>query len=220
MISSDRRRDHCPSQLLATNITVVSRSQATRDRLRANALRLFLQHGFDATTVNEIAAATGVSHMTFFRHFPTKEAVVLDDPYDDVIADAVLAQDQRLPAFERVRLGFAAAWSALPEPTQEETRSRVRLIAGHRGLLARSWENNRRTGDLVTEALTAQGVDPLEARVATGACLGALMEALLLWGTCPEVRPLGPLVRQALALLAGTGQPPCRLAADQEGAGR
>ncbi len=180
----------------------MSRSEATRERLRENALRLFLQQGFDTTTVNEIAAAAGVSHMTFFRHFPTKEAVVLDDPYDEVIARIVLAQDRRLPAFERVRLGLAAAWSALPEPTQEETRNRVRLIAGHRGLLARSWENNRRTGDLITDALTAQGVDPLEARVATGACLGALMEALLLWGTSDDVHALGPLVREALDLLS------------------
>jgi AcrR family transcriptional regulator len=197
----------------------VSRSEATRERLRKTALRLFLQQGFDATTVNEIAAAAGVSHMTFFRHFPTKEAVVLDDPYDEVIAQIVLAQDERLPAFERVRLGLAAAWAALPEPTQEETRSRVRLIAGHRGLLARSWENNRRTGDLITDALTAQGVDPLEARVATGACLGALMEALLLWGTSDDVHALGPLVREALDLLSPTrvGRSPAR-PADQAGA--
>jgi AcrR family transcriptional regulator len=193
----------------------MSRAGATRDRLRATALRLFLEQGFDATTVNEIAASAGVSHMTFFRHFPTKEAVVLDDPYDDVIVGIVLAQDQHLPAFERVRLGIGAAWAALPEPTQEETRSRVRLIAEHRGLLARSWENNRRTGDLITEALTAQGVDPLEARVATGACLGALMEALLLWGTSPEVQQLGRLVRQALDLLAGAGQSARPVAADQ-----
>ncbi len=158
----------------------MSRSSLTRERLRAAALRLFLDQGFDATTVIESAAAAGVSHMTFFRHFPTKEAVLLDDPYDEVIADSVIAQDPQLPALERVRLGIAAAWAALPEPTREETRSRVRLIAEHRGLLARSWENNRRTGDLITEALTAQGVDPLEARVASGACLGALMEALLL----------------------------------------
>jgi AcrR family transcriptional regulator len=191
----------------------MSRSEATRERLRENALRLFLQQGFDTTTVNEIAAAAGVSHMTFFRHFPTKESVVLDDPYDEVIAQIVLAQDRRLPAFERVRLGLAAAWSALPEPTQEETRNRVRLIAGHRGLLARSWENNRRTGDLITDALTAQGVDPLEARVATGACLGALMEALLLWGTSDDVHALGPLVREALDLLspARAGRSPGRL---------
>jgi AcrR family transcriptional regulator len=47
-------------------------------------LELFLRDGYDATTVAAIARAAGVSHMTFFRHFPTKESVVLDDPYDPV----------------------------------------------------------------------------------------------------------------------------------------
>jgi AcrR family transcriptional regulator len=183
----------------------VNRRATTRDRLRVVALELFRERGFDAVTVNEIAAAAGVSHMTFFRHFATKEAVVLDDPYDDVIAGAVLDQDDRLPALQRVRLGIAAAWAALPEPDERETRSRVRLIAEHRGLTARSWESNRRTGDLITEALVAQGVDRLEARVATGACLGALMEALLLWGTSHADQRLGPLVTRALDLLGGGG---------------
>lgn len=40
------------------------------------------RHEYDATTVEQIAAGAGVSHMTFFRHFPTKEAVVESDDYD------------------------------------------------------------------------------------------------------------------------------------------
>ncbi len=178
-------------------------SQDTRDRLRATALALFLEQGFDETTVNQISAAAGVSHMTFFRHFPTKESVVLDDPYDEVIAEAVRTQDRRLPAIERVRGGIAAAWAALPEPADTETRDRVRLIAQHPGLMARSWENNRTTGDLIADTLVSDGVDPLEARVAASACLAALMEALLLWGVSPSGPELGALVAAALDHLAG-----------------
>ena len=181
----------------------MTRTTDTRERLRATALTLFVEHGFDATTVNQVAAAAGVSHMTFFRYFPTKEDVVLDDPYDEVIVEAVLAQDARLSALERVRLGIAAAWASLPEPTAQETRARVRLIAGHRGLMARSWENNRTTGELISRALVTGGTDPLEASVAAGACLAALMEALLQWGVSPAGRPLGPLVLQSLAYLGG-----------------
>lgn len=192
--------------MLVTNIRpVMTRAEATRERLRSHALALFLERGFDETTVNDIAAAAGVSHMTFFRHFPTKEAVLLEDPYDEVIADAVLAQDRHLPALERVRRGFLAAWAALPEPATAETRGRVRVVAGNRALRARAWENNSRTGDLVVQALTGDGVDAFEARVAAGACLGALMEALLAWGTSPDDQELGPLVRSALGALACPG---------------
>ncbi|MDT0166101.1 TetR family transcriptional regulator [Actinotalea sp. AC32] len=179
----------------------MDRARATRERLQAAALTLFTERGFDATTVEQVAAAAGVSHMTFFRHFRTKEDVVLDDPYDEVVAEAVLAQDPRLPALERVRRALLAAWSALPEPATGETRDRVRLVAGHTGLMARAWQNNRRTADLVTQALVDDGVALLEARVAAGACLGALMEALLLWGGGDVDRPLGDLVRDALAPL-------------------
>ncbi|GIG41239.1 TetR family transcriptional regulator [Cellulomonas phragmiteti] len=186
----------------------MSRSAGTRERLRAAALELFVAQGFDATTVDQVAAAAGVSHMTFFRHFATKEDVVLDDPYDEVIADAVLAQDRALPALERVRRGIAAAWAALPEPTEEETRARVRLIAGHRGLMARAWQNNQRTGELVVTALEDDGVPPLEARVATSACLSALMEGLLTWGRQPGPCELGPIIARSLAYLAPAGPPP------------
>ncbi|AEE46187.1 TetR/AcrR family transcriptional regulator [Cellulomonas fimi] len=174
---------------------------STRDRLRAVALRLFLDHGFDATTVNQVAAEAGVSHMTFFRYFATKEDVVMDDPYDDVIVDAVRAQDPAMRAVDRVRLGITTAWAALPEPTADETRARVRLIAGHRGLMARAAENNRRTGELVADALVADGVDALEARVASAACLAALTEGLLQWGAASTGPTLGSLITRSLEVL-------------------
>ena len=182
------------------------RADRTRHLLQERALDLFLERGYEATTVADIARAAGVSQMTFFRHFATKEAVVMDDPYDVVIADAVLAQDADLTALERVRRGFLAAWAMVPEPAEDRTRDRIALIAGVPGLRAAAWENNHRTGRLVTDALVADGVPRLEARVASGACLGALMEALLDWGADAGGDPLGVRVVGALRLLgAGAG---------------
>jgi AcrR family transcriptional regulator len=181
---------------------VPTRAEATRERLQRVALEMFTARGYDATTVNDVAAAAGVSHMTFFRHFPTKEAVVLDDPYDPVIGELVQAQPRDLPPLERARRGLLAAWSALPEPADGQTRARVRLVAGHPGLRARAWENNQRTEDLVARVLEDGGASRLEARVAAGACLGALTAALLDWGSTEE-GPLGPQVVAALELLGG-----------------
>ena len=70
---------------------------------------MFADQGFDAVPVTAIAKAAGVSHMTFFRHFPTKEAVVVSDLFDPPIAEAVRAQPQRWRPLTRAVLGHFAA---------------------------------------------------------------------------------------------------------------
>lgn len=162
---------------------------------------LFRRNGFDATTVAEIAAASGVSPMTFFRHFPSKEAAVLDDPYDPVIADLILAQDPALPTIERVRRGLLAAWQSMPEPTDTQTVDRIRLVAGHPRLRAAMWESNHRTEDLIVRALVGAGADRVEARVAAGACLGGLTACLLDWASQSETGGVGDQIRTALTLM-------------------
>jgi AcrR family transcriptional regulator len=52
---------------------------AIRDRLVAAAFELFAAHGFDQTTVDDIAARAGVGRRSFFRYFPSKESVVFPD---------------------------------------------------------------------------------------------------------------------------------------------
>lgn len=182
----------------------MTRAALTRDRLQTEALRLFTERGFDAVTVDEVARAAGVSHMTFFRHFPTKESVVLDDPYDPVLGAAVAATDLDLSPLERVRSGVLAAWEGLDEPGDETTRARIELAAAHPSLRARVWENNRSTEDVIVAALLADAVPPLEARVAAGAVLGALTAALFDWAVDDAADTLGDRVRRAMDLLATT----------------
>jgi AcrR family transcriptional regulator len=183
-------------------------SGGTRLRLQETAVRLFSCRGYDDVTVDEIATAAGVSHMTFFRYFPTKASVLLDDPYDPVIAEMVAATDRDLPALERVRRGILAAWTAIDEPDDDLTRARFRLLAGDDRLIAQAWANNRQTERVIVDALERKGVDALEARVAAGAVAGALMAALMHWGEEDEAGPLGECVRYALDQLAVIDEEP------------
>jgi AcrR family transcriptional regulator len=52
--------------------------EETRTRIRDAALELIAEQGFAATTIDAIAARADVAPRTFFRHFPTKEAVFFD----------------------------------------------------------------------------------------------------------------------------------------------
>ena len=63
-------------------------------------------------------------------------------------------------------------------PDDETTRLRIRLARDHPRLRARVWENNRRTEQVIVDALVETGTARLEAVVATGAALGAITAAL------------------------------------------
>ena len=174
----------------------------TRARLQTTAVRLFTERGFQGVTVDEIARAAGVSHMTFFRYFPTKASVLLWDPYDPVISRAVAETDRALSPLERVVVGLHQSWGGLPEPSDDLTRDRLRLITGDEGLIAEAWSNNRRTEAAIVDALTDTGVERLDASIAAGAVMGAMMAALVDWGDDPTGGPLGDRVRYALDQLA------------------
>lgn len=194
--------------MLVTNILHMTKAQRTRERLERAAIDLFEQRGYDAVTVGEIAAAAGVTEMTFFRNFAGKEAVLLDDPYDPSIAEAVGAQPRHLPPIVRVSAGIAAAWHDLPEPDSEHTRRRIRIAAASPSLRAGMWRNNAQTERVIVERLIADGVDPLAATVAASACLAGLLAALLDWagfeGAAGAGGTLGDRIERALAIVAGS----------------
>jgi len=83
------------------------RRLATRQEIVVMAQRLFIEYGFDHTTVNSIAAAVGCSPGTFYRYFGSKEDVMFDGLKRD-IADLSNALDQ---GWQR----GADEWTALTE---------------------------------------------------------------------------------------------------------
>ncbi len=66
----------------------------TRERIANAAMTLFLQRGFEATTVDDIAAAADISKRSFFDYFPTKEEVISawQDEFGAALAAAVAAR--------------------------------------------------------------------------------------------------------------------------------
>jgi AcrR family transcriptional regulator len=164
-------------------------------------VRLFTAKGYKNVAVEEIARAAGVSHMTFFRHFPTKVSVLIDDPYDPVIGEMVAKTDPSLPTLERVRRGLLTSLASVEELDSEIIRARFRILSQHEDIVAHAWSNNRQTEQVIVEALVSTGVPVLEARVAAGAVIGGLTAALLDWAEHDDSGSLDDRVQRALELL-------------------
>jgi len=163
----------------ATPSPPTPRALRTRAKILDVALDLFERQGYDATTVAQVASGAGITQMTFFRHFPTKDAVLVGDPYDPLIAEAVGAQPRDLPPLERVRRGMLAALGDVT-PTEDATaHRRVALVAANPRLRAAVSAATAATESAIAERLVAAGVDRFDATVAAAACLGACTAALL-----------------------------------------
>jgi AcrR family transcriptional regulator len=83
---------------------------AVREQIAAVALVMFDEQGFDETTVDQIAAAVGISSRSFFRYFASKEDVVLGDPmlYGEPVRQRLARALESMPAWEALRAGFEA----------------------------------------------------------------------------------------------------------------
>ncbi|MEU6483047.1 TetR family transcriptional regulator [Streptomyces sp. NPDC046887] len=77
------------------------KKERTRDAIGDAAVSLFLEHGFDRVSVNDIAAAAEVSKPTLFRYFPTKEDLVLHR-FADHQGEAARVVRDRGPGIEPV----------------------------------------------------------------------------------------------------------------------
>ena len=95
--------------------------QATTAALRAAAMRLFAEQGYDATTVADIASAARVTHRTFYRYFDSKEALLSHEfgSWLTMLADAIRARpaaEPPLTAVRRAMLSVSQQASAEPAP--------------------------------------------------------------------------------------------------------
>jgi AcrR family transcriptional regulator len=95
---------------------------ATRQKIADAALRLFLEHGYDAVGIRDVAAEADVAVTTLFSHFASKEALVFDqdEDFEQRLTQAVTGRaphEPLIPALRRevaVMVRHCAADSAAP----------------------------------------------------------------------------------------------------------
>jgi MFS transporter, DHA2 family, multidrug resistance protein len=153
----------------------------TRATIQSNALQLFREQGYDATTIEQIIDAAEVSETTFFRYFPTKEDLVLQDDYDPVIIGAYQKQPPELAPVPAMRAAFAAVFAGMTAEQRAEQRDRVALILAVPRLRAAMLNQFSRLMQFLADAMAERAglrPDDLRVRTVAGAVVGATMAVL------------------------------------------
>src|SRR3984957_18720531 len=134
----------------------------TRASLREHALRLFREHGYQATTVEQIAAAAEVSPSTFFRYFPTKEDLVLQDDMDIRMMAAFEQQPPGLGPIAAVRAAARQVLASYTGADLDVVRETTNLTMTVPEIRARALDEFARTITVVAEAVAKRGGRPAD----------------------------------------------------------
>jgi AcrR family transcriptional regulator len=178
------------------------------DELADLALNLWTQHGYDAVSMGQIAAAAGVNTRTLHRYFPSKSDIIwltLGSSFDD-LADDLAATSAEQSLLTRVRLAILATLRANADTT--DNRRRLRIVARTATLQSAAsppfvaWRGVIR--DFASHHLDGPAAD-LSAEIIANAVQSVTMATLTWWAEHGQVPP-EQLVDQALrSLESGLG---------------
>lgn len=150
----------------------------TRKTIQKHAVRLFLAQGYNETTIEQIAEAAEVSPSTFFRYFPTKEALVLEDDYDPMLIEAFREQPPELSPIQALRNAVKIGFSKIPDEEREAVRERMLLSASVPELRAASLSQLMNTLQMIAELVAVRigrAPDDFAVLAFAGAVVGSFM---------------------------------------------
>ncbi|WP_200946204.1 TetR/AcrR family transcriptional regulator [Rhodanobacter sp. Root561] len=177
----------------------------TAGRIIEKGLKLFVKNGYEATTVDVIAEAAGISRRTFFHYFKSKEAILLaahDSGFREALRPAMLAEspDQTpLDAARRCLIKLASRY---------ETRESIvfdRLMHSTEALRARKEAVFVEIEHIMLEAMYELWPSPARReglRLVAMVAIGTLRLALEKWKQNDAAHPMAYYVRQGFMLLA------------------
>lgn len=158
------------------------KKQKAKALIQEHALRLFKSQGYEATTVEQIAAAAEVSTSTFFRYFQTKEAVVRYDSLDPLIIASFRAQPRELNVVQALRAAMRDVFERLSPEKLALEEERFALSYGIPALRTTMVDEMARNISLFADMIAERtGREPsdLAVRNLAGAIIGVSMAALL-----------------------------------------
>ena len=205
---------------LRGNVTVMPRDplpvrertrRAVRGELTQLAVEMFVEQGYDETTIDELAAAAGMSKRTFFRYFASKEELVMGKY--EVLGEQLAEDLAARPAGEPIWTSLRQMFGQVAEYFESEARGATtiameKIVRDHPALNASYLDRVSRMQELVLDKarIRTGWLDPADPRAAAvvGAAFSCLLAAWTTWLTTNQERPFGDLLNQAMDAIEPT----------------
>lgn len=179
------------------------RHQQTRAEIAEAAIGLFADRGFDAVTMDDVAAASGASRRTVYRHFPSKDDLMFERPrgwvqhFDEVVADGQPDES----GLDRCLRGLRSVAGRI-DATAESVVAGFQVylqtpsLRGHHGRL--DDEVFSRIYALADADLPDADNKVIDAAIIAGALVGTLNGVLVAWAAQWPARSMTELMDHAL----------------------
>ncbi|WP_028645836.1 TetR family transcriptional regulator [Nocardioides sp. URHA0020] len=173
-----------------------------RGRLETAALELYLEDGFDQTTVAGIAARAGLTERTFFRHYADKREVLFGGAgfLQDLLVDSVTATPASVAPIDAIATALEHAGTFLQE-RRAHSLQRQAVIEANPLLQERELIKLARLASALAEALRGRGVTEPTASLTAEAGLAVFRVAFETWVDPAETRELPQVIRDSMAAL-------------------
>jgi AcrR family transcriptional regulator len=168
-------------------------------RLEQAALELYLERGFDQTTVAEIAERAGLTERTFFRYFADKREMLFwgQDRLRELYVRTIAAAPESAAPIDAVAAALEAAVPVFHE-RRALARQRQAVIAANPGLQERELLKRAALAAAMAEALRSRGVPDPTASLAANVGVLAFATAFARWVSAPDEQDLSRLIRESL----------------------
>ena len=175
-----------------------------RGRLAQAAMALYLEQGFEQTTVAEIARQAGLTERTFFRHFADKREVLFYgmEMLRGLLARAVADAPPSATAMEAVGAALEAAGALLQE-NPERVRLRDAIVSANPELRERELIKLAALASAVASALRDRGIPEPTASLAAETGVAVFKIAFVRWISEPGQPDLPGIIRESMRELGG-----------------
>jgi AcrR family transcriptional regulator len=160
-------------------------------------MELYREHGFESTTVAEIAERAGLTERTFFRHFADKREVLFSgaSALREFLVSRVDTAPASVPAFEAIVTALMDAATDIFEGMQGFPRQRQAIIAANLELQEREQIKMATLASDLADALRRRGVAEPAASLAAEAGIAVFKVAFEHWTSAARRKPLADIIR-------------------------